>query len=175
MNAGDLVLAEQEIDVREIVDDSIARYEKLVEEKEITISIDVPPREFRIVNDPNKIARIVQNILHNAIKFTPKGRIAIKARRSPQQGAMRLEILDSGLGIPEKQIERMFQPFQQLDSSLKREYSGLGLGLTVAHRLSEFVGGGLEIQSEPGVGTRVLLSIPSRPAAGNGGLAGQSN
>ncbi|MFQ5748313.1 MAG: ATP-binding protein [Planctomycetota bacterium] len=122
----------------------------------------MPPAEIRILSDPPKVARIFQNLLQNAVKFTPRGQITIKMHRSVRRGMVDLEIVDTGVGIPRNQIEDMFQPFRQLDSSNQRQFSGLGLGLTVARRLTDLLMGTLEIRSQAGIGTHVLLSLPYR-------------
>ena len=73
---------------------------------------------------------------------------------------MNIEIIDTGLGMPEQHIERLYEPFQQMDSSIRRQFSGLGLGLTVARRLTDFLGGSLQIKSGPNAGTHVVFSVP---------------
>ncbi len=164
LNSGDLPLIEKEFDVGVMVKETAARYVQLLVEKEIELSIQVPPASIRTVSDPAKVSRIFQNLLHNAVKFTIKGQIAVKVHRSVNRGVVDLEIIDTGVGIPSDQIEGMFQPFRQLDGSIRREFSGMGLGLTVARRLTDFLGGTLEIRSRPNIGTHVLLSIPYRAA-----------
>jgi len=71
-----------------------------------------------------------------------------------------LEIIDSGAGFPENEVETIFEPLQQVESSPQREFSGLGLGLTVSRQLMDFLGGTLHITSEPGIGTHVVLRFP---------------
>ncbi|MBI2985810.1 MAG: response regulator [Deltaproteobacteria bacterium] len=163
LNAGDLCLDEKEFDFGLMVKQTAERYSRLVEEKGIELSIQSPPG-MRAVSDPAKVARIFQNLLHNAVKFTLRGQIAVKLHRSVTRGVVDLEIIDTGMGIPRDQIEGMFQPFRQMDGSFRRQFSGMGLGLTIARRLTDFLGGTLEIRSQPNIGTHVLLSIPQRPA-----------
>ena len=165
LNSGDLSMAEKEFDVGAMVKGSVDRYRKCLEEKGIDLSIQSPAAEVRIVSDPGKVSRVFQNLLHNAIKFTPGGQITVKVHRSINRGVVDLEIIDTGIGIPRDQIEGMFQPFQQMDGSLRREFSGLGLGLTVARRLTDFLGGTLDIRSQANIGTHVLLSVPYKMAA----------
>lgn len=162
LNSGDLPMAERECDVGMIVRETAKRYLKLLEEKGIAITIQAPPGEIRVISDPAKLAGILQNLMHNAIKFTPRGQITVKVHRSVQRGVIDVEIVDTGIGIQNGHIEGMFQPLQQMDGSMQREYSGLGLGLTVARRLTDFLGGTLEMKSRPGIGTHVLFSIPYR-------------
>ncbi len=173
LNSGDLSMAEKEFDVEAMVKGSVDRYRKWLEEKGIDLSIQSPAAEIRIVSDPGKVGRIFQNLLHNAIKFTPGGQITVKLHRSINRGVVDLEIIDTGIGIPRDQIEGMFQPFQQLDGSLRREFSGLGLGLTVARRLTDFLGGTLDIRSQANIGTHVLLSVPDKMAARENGAFDQ--
>ena len=166
LNAGDLILNEQEFEVGAMLSECAKRYESLLQEKGIELSVESPPRGAPFVGDAVKLGRVVQNLLHNAIKFTPAGKkIAVKIANSPERGVVEIEIVDTGTGMPDQHIERMFQPFQQMDSSLRRQFSGLGLGLTVARRLTDFLGGSLQIKSQRDVGTRVTLRVPSRPAS----------
>lgn len=160
LNAGSLSRLEEEFDIGVMVRETVKRYAKALVEKGIQISIQCPPQGIYVQSDHSKVARIFQNLLHNAIKFTPKGQISIKAHRSVHRGTIDLEIIDAGVGIPLEQIENLFQPFRRVDDSPWREYSGLGLGLTVARRLTDFLGGTLEIRSQPGAGTQVLVGIP---------------
>ncbi|MBI4488330.1 MAG: response regulator [Deltaproteobacteria bacterium] len=160
LEAGDLSKVEEEFDVGMVIKESVKKYEKILEEKEVELSVQAPSSGIWIVSDCSKVAQIFQNLLHNAVKFTPRGQIVIKAHRSAPRGMVDLEIVDTGIGIPRDQIDAMFQPFQQFDSSIRRQYSGLGLGLTVARRLTDFLGGTLEVRSQPGHGTHALLSLP---------------
>jgi signal transduction histidine kinase len=171
LNAGDLVLNEQLFDLRPMVQDCVKRYENLLEEKGIDLSVETPPTGAPVVGDAAKLSRIVQNLLHNAIKFTPTGKISVKITNSPQKGIVEIEITDTGTGMPEQHIERMFQPFQQMDSSLRRKFSGLGLGLTVARRLTDFLGGSLQVKSKRDAGTQVTLSIPAQRVHATGDIS----
>ena len=171
LSSGDLPLFEKEFDVGLMVKEASERYQKSLAEKGIAFSIQAPAGGIRVVSDLAKVNRIFQNLLHNAIKFTVKGQVAVKMHRSVNRGVVDLEIVDTGIGIHRDQIEGMFQPFQQMDGSMQREFSGMGLGLTVARRLTDFLGGTLEIRSLPNVGTHVLLSIPYRVAAQKDGAS----
>ncbi|HEY2989660.1 MAG TPA: ATP-binding protein [Candidatus Binatia bacterium] len=164
LNAGDLVLVEEEFDAAAMARECVSRYRKLIDEKSIAISVQAPA-ELRVTSDSAKVARIVQNLLHNAIKFTPAGKkITLKLGKSQKKDFLQIDIADTGMGMPEQHIERLFQPFQQMDSTLRRQFSGLGLGLTVARRLTDFLGGTLQIKSERDLGTQVAVEIPNQPA-----------
>ena len=160
LNSGDFPRVEKEFDVGSMVQETAGRYKNLLGEKGVHLSIHSPTTDIRIVSDPAKVGRVFQNILHNAVKFTLRGEIAVKVHRSVNRGVVDLEIIDTGIGVPRDRIEGMFQPFQQMDGSFQREFSGMGLGLTVARCLTDFLGGTLEIRSQANIGTHVLLSIP---------------
>lgn len=162
LNAGELHAIEEKFDVEAMVHEATQRYQKLVKDKGVQLSVQISPGGLRIVSDRSKVTRIFQSLLHNAIKFTPAGEVTVKVRRSIQRRVIEFEITDTGIGIPHDQIEGMFQPFRQMDDSPRREFSGLGLGLTVARRLTEFLGGEVDIRSGPDLGTHILLNIPYR-------------
>jgi signal transduction histidine kinase len=160
LNAGDVTLVAEEFDVGIMMRESTRRFEKALEEKETRLNMHGVESQLRIVSDQLKVVRIFQNLFHNAFKFTRQGDITVQASPSPQEGYVDVEIIDTGIGIDEGQIENIFEPFQRLGGSLNQQFSGLGLGLTVARRLTELLGGTLQITSQVGMGTRVLLTIP---------------
>ncbi|TMA09789.1 MAG: response regulator [Deltaproteobacteria bacterium] len=160
LNAGDFLLGKDEFDVGVLLREATKTYEGGLKEKDVHLSLQLPSEEIQMVSDRSKVERIIKNLLNNAVKFTPHGQITIRADRSADGSTIDFEIVDSGIGMDQEQIETMFEPFQQMDGSSKREFSGLGLGLTVARRLTEFLGGSLRVQSQPGVGTRVIVSLP---------------
>lgn len=162
LNTGDMSLVLEEFDVKVIVQESVKCYEEILKQNEVDLSIELPSTEIRILSDQSKVSRIFHNLFQNAIKFTLQGRITIKGSLVMNEGSVVLEIIDSGVGFPGNEIETMFEPFQQVDSSPQRKFSGLGLGLTVSRQLVDFLGGTLHITSEPGIGTHVVLRLPFR-------------
>lgn len=170
LNAGDVFLAAEEFDVGLMIQETVERWKKIQEEKGINVSIQLPSEAIRILSDPSKVTRIFQNIFQNALKFTLQGHITIRADWSMDERSVEFEIVDTGIGIPRDEIENVFQPFRQLDSSPRRKFPGLGIGLTVARRLTDFLGGTLQIKSQPGIGTRVLLNIPCPPQPQKGDI-----
>jgi signal transduction histidine kinase len=175
LNAGALSLVEEEFDVGEVIKESVKKYKQVLGEKGIHLSIQLPKSGISVLGDSSKVVRIFQNLFHNAVKFTPQGQITIKVHRSVNRKMIDLEIVDTGVGIPQEQIEAMFQPLRQLDDSPQKHFSGLGLGLTVARRLTDLIGGAMEIMSQPGIGTHVLLSIPYRSESYTNGVSAYRN
>jgi len=162
LNAGDAAATVDRFDGREVVNEAVKRYERILHEKGLALSVEMPDVAMPMVSDRSKVERVFQNVFNNAIKFTPQGEIKVKAHPSTDPASVEFEVADTGIGIEKNKIDSIFEPFQQIDTSSHRPFSGLGLGLTVARRMAELIGGTLEIVSEPGVGTRVLLRFPSQ-------------
>ena len=162
LNAGDAATTVERFDARDVVSDVTKRYERSVREKGLALKLDLPDRAMPMVSDRGKVERIFQNVFNNAVKFTLEGEVSIKARSSIDHGGVEFEVSDTGVGIEKNKMDAIFEPFHQADASIHRSFSGLGLGLTVARRMAEVLGGRLEITSQPNVGTRVVIKFPSQ-------------
>jgi signal transduction histidine kinase len=165
LNAGDANATLERFDVRDVVTETTKRYEKAVREKNLRLDVSIAQGETAIVSDRAKIERVFQNVFNNAVKFTAEGDINVKVQPSPHRNRVDIEITDTGVGIEQSKIDSIFEPFHQADNSIHRSYSGLGIGLTVARRMAELIGGNLSVTSQPGVGTRVTMSFPSHAVA----------
>lgn len=165
LNAGDANATMERFDAREVVNETMKRYEKAIRDKGLRLEAKLPDGDMSVVSDRAKIERVFQNVFNNAVKFTSEGEIVVQARNSPQRDSIEIEISDTGVGIEQSKIDSIFEPFHQADNSIQRSFSGLGIGLTVARRMAELVGGKLAVTSQVGVGTRVVISFPSRPVA----------
>jgi len=132
---------------------------------------DVPPW---IVGDVTRLRQIIVNLINNAIKFTPSGSISIQVKRIPldatmrssQAGRMRLEIAvqDTGIGIPQDRVDRLFKAFSQVDSSTTRKYGGTGLGLAICQRLTQLMNGDIRVESEPEKGSTFTITFMTEAA-----------
>ncbi|MBF8722149.1 response regulator [Pseudomonas guariconensis] len=111
-----------------------------------------------VVGDPTRVRQIVSNLLSNALKFTRFGRVDV--RLAPIVGGVRLEVCDTGIGIPEQAQARIFQPFTQAGAGITRQYGGTGLGLALTRNLCKAMQGHLHIQSEAGFGSRFSAELP---------------
>lgn len=123
-----------------------------------------------LIGDPLRIEQILLNLLSNAIKFTPAGRVELRiglAAREERRVCLAIEVEDSGIGLAEESIARLFQPFAQADASMNRRFGGTGLGLALCRRLAEMMGGDIAVSSREGAGTtfRVRLWLASGDAA----------
>jgi signal transduction histidine kinase len=165
LNAGDATAAIEKFDARDVVKETAKRYEKAILEKGLKLNVQLSDGDMSIVSDRAKVERVFQNVFNNAVKFTSEGEVTVKAQLTADRKSVEFEITDTGTGIEESKIDSIFEPFHQADNSVQRAYSGLGLGLTVARRMAELVGGKLEVSSKPQAGTRVTMSFPSQPNA----------
>jgi len=122
-----------------------------------------------IATDPTRLRQVLMNLVGNAIKFTHRGgvRIVVSTVEKPGQKSplIRFEVIDSGIGITEEQMSRLFQPFAQADSSTTRQHGGTGLGLTISKRLVELLGGTITAESVIGQGSRFAFTIATCPPA----------
>lgn len=169
LNAGDANATLEKFDPRDIINDTVKRHEKAIREKNLKIDIQLSDRDVSLISDRAKVERIFQNVFNNAVKFTNEGEIKIKVEPRSDKPGVDFEIIDTGIGIEESKLDSIFEPFHQTDSSTQRAHSGLGLGLTVARRMADLIGGTVSVNSKPGVGTRVMMRFPSQ-ASGSAGL-----
>jgi CheY-like chemotaxis protein/HPt (histidine-containing phosphotransfer) domain-containing protein len=120
--------------------------------------------------DPTRIRQILFNLLSNAVKFTERGHIRVRASTTPLgsgKARVRLAVADTGIGLEAAQQARLFEPFSQADSSTTRRYGGTGLGLSIVRRLAQLMGGDVAIDSSPGIGSTVTVTLvlDAAPAA----------
>ncbi len=165
LNAGDASATLEKFDPCEIVKEAIKRHEKAIREKGLRVNVHTTDRELVLVSDRGKVERIFQNVFNNAVKFTSEGEIKVTVGVTSDKAGVEFEIIDTGAGIEESKIDSIFEPFHQTDSSIQRAHSGLGLGLTVARRMADLIGGKLTVSSEAGVGTSVKMAFPSQQNA----------
>jgi signal transduction histidine kinase len=128
---------------------------------EIRSSMD----SIRMQGDAGKLWRLLSNLLENANKFTTNGAITVDAERVSDSGrdCVQVSVRDSGIGITPEQLETIFHPFTQADSSLRRRHGGAGLGLAIARRLCELMHGRIEARSTPGEGSTFIVTLPCVP------------
>ncbi len=113
-----------------------------------------------ITSDPVRLKQILLNLCSNAVKFTSEGSVTICIRCLVQSNQLQFLITDTGIGISEEQMNHIFQPFKQADSSTTRHFGGTGLGLSLSKKLARLLGGELHVESKPDVGTTFILTIP---------------
>lgn len=169
--AGHLTLDEADFDLVDTLNSVVAEMEPKARAKGIRLFMTLEQRlSGPVVGDAVRLRQILVQLIENAIKFTPQGEIELKASCAPQSPShVRLQaaLRDTGIGIPADQLRTLFECFQQGESGLTRQYSGLGLGLALVRALVHLMRGDVEVQSAPGKGTVLSFWIPlriSRPA-----------
>jgi len=173
LNAGDNNARVEKFDAREVVNEAVKRHDKMIRDKGLQLNLQFADGDLSMVNDRAKVERVFQNVFNNAVKFTAAGQITVKVGVSADRAGMDFEVTDTGVGIDQNKIDTIFEPFHQADNSMQRSFSGLGIGLTVARRMTDQVGGKLSITSTPGVGTRVLMTFPAQVAVAQPAVAEQ--
>ncbi len=156
---GQLQMKSEPVDLADILRHALRRVTGSAERRGVTVDRHLADSLGRIDGDPDKLLFIIEHLLENAIKFSHPGRSITLA--AYQRGAEALiEVRDTGIGMTREQLAHVLTPFMQGESGLARRYGGLGVGLTLIDHLVSLHRGELAIQSEPGVGTTVLLSLP---------------
>ena len=154
-------LEDSQVDLVCIVDECV----RMVADKARQSQLDLVVRNGRavpiVLADETAMRQVVINLLQNAIKFTPPGgTVEIGARRG-EAGTVELAVVDSGIGIAAGDLERVMEPFFQVESSLARQYEGVGLGLPLCRKLAKLHGGRLDLASAPGAGTTAIMRLPA--------------
>ncbi|WP_078121397.1 response regulator [Thiosocius teredinicola] len=123
----------------------------------------MPPLPSVVQTDPTRLKQILYNLCNNAIKFTDEGSVRMIVSCDPPQHKLMFTVRDEGIGMSPEQIERVFEPFVQADSSTTRRFGGTGLGLSISRRLARRLGGDIEVSSELGVGSVFSVTIDTGP------------
>jgi PAS domain S-box-containing protein len=147
-------------DARDIARDAAFVIEPMAESKGLTFDRDVPDGEIVAETDAGKVRQILVNLLSNAVKFTERGGVTLRVRAGSEQ--VHFDVIDTGIGIPQEQIDRIFDPFWQVERPNTRRAGGTGLGLSVSRRYIRMLRGEISLESEPGRGTHVTVTIPLR-------------
>jgi signal transduction histidine kinase len=160
IEAGQLTLSPVDYSLRELVLDVASATEALAAEKRLALEVDVPPDLPRGRGDERRLTQVLMNLVSNAIKFTESGSVSIRAKL--EDGSFALAVSDTGVGIAAQDRERIFEEFQQVDSSSTRKKGGTGLGLAIAKRIVELHGGRIWVESTPGAGSTFAFTLPMR-------------
>ena len=163
IEAGKMDLYLEDFDVREMLDDVLGTIAPLIEKKHNAMELKVPGTLGTLHGDLTKTRQILFNFLSNAAKFTENGIVTLIVDRMQLHGreVISYTVKDSGIGMTDEQMGKLFQPFTQADESTTRKYGGTGLGLTICKRFAEMMGGDITVTSEAGKGTTFTIQVPT--------------
>ena len=168
IEAGKIAIEHIDFDLEKVIADVGAMVTEKSAQKGLELVIDIGddvPRH--VIGDPLRISQVLLNYLNNAVKFTEQGHIAVRVRRQPASGSdlmLHFAVQDTGIGLTEEQAAKLFQSFQQADSSTTRKFGGTGLGLAISKRLAEMMGGSTGVDSVPGEGSTFWFTAQLAPS-----------
>ncbi|BAY64946.1 multi-sensor hybrid histidine kinase [Calothrix brevissima NIES-22] len=170
IEAGQLELHYTQIAISPLCQASLTFIKQQALQKRIQLEVNIQPHLPKLMVDERRIRQVLINLLNNAVKFTPEGgrvtlevthqKLAQAAEMTSAQNFIRIAVIDTGIGIAPKNLNKLFQPFIQIDSALNRQYNGTGLGLVLVKRLVEIHGGKVGVSSELGVGSCFTVDLP---------------
>lgn len=162
VETGEVELERDIFSMKELIQEVTGEFDQLATAKQHVLGLDLPDDPLKIDGDRQKIYLVLANLLSNAVKFTPpKGRVQVSAQRKGEE--MWVSVMDTGVGIPERDYERIFNRFYQVEPTLTRRYEGMGLGLSIAKSMVELHEGRMWVESIVGKGSRFIVVLPVSP------------
>jgi signal transduction histidine kinase len=159
VEAGREMVNPEVVDVADLIHQVGAMIEPLVAEKNLRLIVSAPETALVIQTDPRKVRQVLINLIGNAIKFTEQGEIEFSATEADGEAVIRIR--DTGIGIALEHIERVFEPFWQIENRKARRVEGTGLGLSVTRELARLLGGDVTVESAAGAGSTFTLRLPA--------------
>ncbi|WP_157270330.1 sensor histidine kinase [Azohydromonas aeria] len=166
IEAGEMRLEQVPFELRTLLDEVMAQFQVQAEQKGLALRLELPhpPDAARVLRgDPLRLKQVLLNLLSNAVKFTERGGVTLRVRALPggaRRVVLRLEVLDTGIGIAPEAQARIFEAFTQADGSTTRRFGGTGLGLSIVRRLVAMMEGELTLESTPGRGSSFVATVP---------------
>jgi PAS domain S-box-containing protein len=158
IEAGKMPLHLEDVSLREVTLEVTQQIEPMVRKKQLEFFIDVAADCPSVHSDRTKIKQVLLNLLSNAVKFTNQGGVSVEAKRAPD--GVRIDVVDTGIGIRQTDLQAIWEDFRQVDQSRTREFGGTGLGLSITRKLLERLGGSVTVQSVYGEGSTFSVYLP---------------
>ncbi|GIO30119.1 MULTISPECIES: sensor histidine kinase [Paenibacillus] len=171
MEEGRIDLCPEWVDVNELFDKSALKVKLRAEDKGVAVRVSHPEKELHLWADVNRMEQILMNLLDNAVTFTSEGEIVLAATR--EKDRIRIEVRDSGPGIPAEELPYVFERFYRVEKSRSRQYGGSGLGLSIVKKLAELQGAAVEVRSRLGEGTSFAVVFPAGACAEEKGIGNE--
>ena len=164
VEAGKLEVEQVSFDLKELVQQALRSIEPIAKTKNLLLNVSLPPYMGKIYKgDPGRIRQVLLNLVSNAVKFTERGEISCALSLTPAvngKTSLRLEVLDSGIGMSRSQLDKLFQAFSQADASTTRRFGGTGLGLSISQGLVDLMKGEIGVESVEGQGSKFWFTLP---------------
>ncbi|MBL8429081.1 MAG: PAS domain S-box protein [Dechloromonas sp.] len=167
IEAGKFALEENDLDMGELLDGTLTIFRDRAADKGLSLVLEAGTPVFSLVGDATRLSQALVNYVGNAIKFTDSGRISLRVRCLAEDDdavVLRFEVSDTGVGIPNEAIGRLFSAFEQADNSTTRRYGGTGLGLAITQKLAQMMGGEVGVESREGEGSTFWFSARLKKA-----------
>ena len=163
VEAGRMELEADTVQLEAVVKETMAMLEATAEAKGVVLRAVLPPTVAPLVTDGAKLRQVLINLVGNAIKFTERGEVVITVDVNPATSRpVSLSVRDTGIGIPPEWQAKVFEPFEQGDSSTRREFGGTGLGLSIVKSFTALIGAEIQLESKVGEGTTFTIWLPAR-------------
>lgn len=171
IEAGRMELEAERVELRAVAESVLDSLAPAADANDLDLALEIDssaPAAF--VGDPVRVRQVLMNLAGNAVKFTEAGSVSIRVSARPDENVpsglrLRLEVIDTGVGIEPDRVEQLFEPFRQAEASTTRRYGGTGLGLSICRRLVGMMQGRIGVESKPGDGSTFWVDIPIEPAA----------
>lgn len=166
IEVGKLTIEQVPFSLPQVLQNARALFGKVADDKGVLFSLHTQePLPQWLLGDALRLSQVLNNFLSNAVKFTAQGEVRLDVQSLPpcpgdERHWLKLSVVDSGIGMSDEQLVRLFQPFTQADESTTRRFGGTGLGLVISHRLTELMGGRLSVHSMPGHGSTFSVELP---------------
>jgi signal transduction histidine kinase len=163
IEAGKQRLVITAVSLEELIRDTVGQFEGRITSKEVVLRVDLPTRMLPVETDSRKLRQVLINLVGNALKFTPAGSVRVSVQVSPTTlRPLRIDVTDTGIGIPANRLEAIFDPFEQVENGMSQK--GTGLGLTIARSLCHLMGYRLTVASDVGKGSVFSIHLETAPA-----------
>lgn len=163
IEANEMELENRSFDLNEILHNMSNLVSLKAEEKGLEFLFDIDASvPYRLMGDQLRLSQVLTNLTSNAMKFTEKGHIILSIRSEildSEKLKLKFEVQDTGIGMTQEQMEKLFKPFSQVDSSVSRQFGGTGLGLTICKQIVEMMGGTISVNSEAGIGSSFIFDV----------------
>jgi signal transduction histidine kinase len=164
LDAGEIALTIRPFNVCATVSRAVEKFQPMAREKGLLLHTEMSSQTLDAITDEEKLERVLWALLDNAVKFTPSGMVSVVVQHAARGNAVNIEVNDTGIGMEREEVVYALQGLSQVDASPRRRFRGLGLGLRVATRLVDLLGGEFDARTEAGCGTQFSVTIPARPA-----------